>query len=362
MVKRIFMVVIVAVVAMSLIIGGCAAPAPTPAPAPPAAPAPAPAPPKVIELKFTTTVPDVTLLGRGQKAWMEKVEKDSGGRIKFTPYWASSLFKPREIFRGALDGLADFIYWSPNIELGLMPLTSVMWLPMMGFPSQWAQRTIYAQLLEKFPQMKAEYQGLMVYGIHPSTPAQLNTLKKEVRVPADLRGMKITPANEEIAQMVVASGGAPVNLVVTDWYTSLERGVTEGMINSTGALFAFKTFELMKYHAQALPGGFAQTPFVVLVNPENWKKIPPDLQKVLKDNEEFYSEQTMSGMAAEEQAGLAYAKKNEHVIVTLTPAEFKQWADLAQPIHDAWISKNAAKGSKEIYDTIKKMISEYKGK
>jgi len=71
----------------------------------------------VTELKFTSTVPDVSGLGRGQKAWIEKCERDSGGKLKIIPYWSNSLFKPREIFRGALDGQADLCYWVTSVTL-----------------------------------------------------------------------------------------------------------------------------------------------------------------------------------------------------------------------------------------------------
>lgn len=317
---------------------------------------------QVTELKFTSTVPDVSGLGRGQKAWIEKCEKDAGGRLKIIPYWSNSLFKPREIFRGALDGQADLCYWVPVIELGLTPLNSLAWLPMMGWPSIWAQTSIYPQLLKKFPQLQEEFRGLMVYGFSSMTGTHISTLKKEVRTPADLKGVKITPATEEIAQMVMAAGGAPVNLVVSDWYTSAEKGVTTGFINAFGAKMAFRVMELLKFHALVEPGGISMSPHFILINPENWKKIPPDIQKVLKDNEPFYIEQCNNGVTMEEKMALDYAAKNNHTTVTLTPAEYKQWADLAQPIHEAWLKKNAAKGAKEIYDTAKKMISEYKGK
>jgi len=317
--------------------------------------------PKVTELSFTTTVPDVSGLGKGQKAWIEKCEKDSNGKLKIVPYWSNSLFKPREIFRGAMDGQADLCYWVPTIELGLMPLNSVMWLPMMGWPSEWAQSTIYPQLLEKYPQLKKEYRELMLYGISAITPGHISTLGKEVRVPADLKGMKITPPSEDLARMVMAAGGAPVNLVVSDWYTSLEKGVTEGFLNSFGALMAFKCMELLKYHALALPGGFSMNPHLILINPDNWKKIPPDIQKVLKDNEKVYIENCINSVKGEEQWALGYAKKNGHPVVTLTPEEYKEWQELAQPLHDAWMEKNAKNGSKEIYSDIVKMIKEYKG-
>ena len=347
MIKQILTVAIVVIVVAGFMTDVCAQPAQTS---------------KVTELRFTTTVPDVSGLGRSQKAWIEKCEKDAGGKLKIIPYWSNSLFKPREIFRGALDGQADLCYWVPVIELGLMPLNTIMWLPMMGWPSERAQSTIYPQLLEKFPQLKAEYRGLMVYGISAITPGHINTRKKEVRVPADLKGMKITPANPEIARMVMDAGGAPVNLVVSDWYTSLERGVTEGFINAFGALMAFKCMELLRYHALGQPGGFSMTPHFLLINPENWKKIPPDIQKVLKDNEPFYVEQCINGVIGEEKWALSYAEKNGHTTVTLTPAEVKLWQQLAQPVHDEWLSKNAAKGAKEIYAEAKRLISEYKGK
>lgn len=317
---------------------------------------------KVIEISFTTTVPDVSGLGRGQKAWIEKCEKDSNGKLKIVPYWSNSLFKPREIFRGAMDGQADLCYWVPVIELGLMKLNAVMWLPMMGWSSEWAQSSIYPKILDKYPQLKKEYRGLMVYGISSITPGHISTLEKEVRVPADLKGMKITPPTEDIARMVMKAGGAPVNLVVSDWYTSLEKGVTEGFLNAFGALMAFKCMELLKYHALALPGGFSMNPHLILINPDNWKKIPADIQKVLKDNEKVYIENCINGVKGEEQWALGYAKKNGHKIVNLTPDEYNQWKELAQPFHDAYIEKNAKNGSKEIYADVRKMIKEYKGK
>ena len=203
---------------------------------------------------------------------------------------------------------------------------------------------------------------MMLYGISSMTPGHISTLEKEVRVPADLKGMKITAPNEDIARMVMAAGGAPVNLVVSDWYTSLEKGVTEGFLNPFGALMAFKCMELLKYHALVLPGGFAMNPHMILINPDNWEKIPADIQKVLKDNEKVYIENCINGVVGESGWAMGYAKKNGYKIVNLTPDEYNQWKELAQPFHDAWIEKNTKNESKEIYADVRNMIKEYKGK
>lgn len=317
---------------------------------------------KVTELKFTTTVPPVADLGRAQKAWIEKCEKDAGGKLKIIPYWANSMFKPREIFRGVLDGQADLCFFSPNIELGLLKLNGISWLPMIDWPTEHAVGAIYRQLLEKFPQLKAEYRGLMLYGVVGGTPSQIGTSGKEVRVPSDLKGMKITPSTPEIARMVISSGGAPVNLVVSDWYTSLDKGVTDGFINSYGALLAFKCIDLLEYYALIEPGGLNNTPKMLLINPDNWKKIPPDIQKVLKDNESFYIESVTNAMIGEAKKALGIAKKKGKTIVKLTPDEVKLWKQHASSAHNDWIAKYEDKGSKEIYAELNRLIREYKGK
>jgi TRAP-type C4-dicarboxylate transport system substrate-binding protein len=120
--------------------------------------------------------------------------------------------------------------------------------------------------------------------------------------------------------------------------------------------------ELLKYHALIEPGGMAMNPHFLLINPDNWKKIPPDIQKVLKDNEAFYTESCINGVLGEQNWALGYAKKTGQTIVKLTPAEVKLWQELAKPVQDEWISKNKAKGAAEIYAEAKRLISEYKGK
>ena len=177
-----------------------------------------------------------------------------------------------------MDGQADLCYWVPVIELGLMQLNSFAWFPMMGWPSVWAQSEIYPQLLEKFPQLKAEYRGLMVYGFSAITASHISTLKKEVRVPADLKGVKITPATEEIAQMVMARrrrSGQPggIGLVYLRGEGGHDR-IHQCLRRPDG---------LQGHGAVEVPcsrgtRGLSMNPHFLLINPDNWKKIPPDIQ------------------------------------------------------------------------------------
>lgn len=317
----------------------------------------------VIELKFSSTVPPVIGLGKAQMAWIKKVEKESGGKLKFVPYWANSLLKPHEIFRGVNSKVVDMAFYVTNIDLGLMKLNTVTALPMMGFPSQKSVGDIHVKLMEKFPKMEAEFRGIIPYGFATFTPAQINTIKKQVLVPSDMKGMKIAPATPDVAKLVQAGGGAPVNLVVTDWYTSAEKGVVDGFLNVMGALVAFKVMDLLDYHTLLRPGGLAMNMSMILINPDVWNDLPPDVQKVFKDNEAFYIDMLLKNTVADTERAIGYAKSKGHTITYLTPEdkEWALWEKAAEPVHEQWIERHKNIGGKEVYEETRRLIKAYQG-
>jgi len=319
--------------------------------------------PGVIELKFSSTVPPVVGLGKAQMALLNKIQEESGGKVKVVPYWANSLLKPREIFRAVMSGQVDMAFWVINVDLGMMKLNTVTGLPMMGFPSQKSMGDIHVKLVKKFPKMKAEFRGVIPYGISTFTPAQLNTKGKQVLVPSDMKGFKIAPSNPDTAQLVVGGGGAPVNLVVTDWYTSADKGLVDGFINVTGALIAFKVMDLMDYHTLFRPGGVSMTMSAILINPDVLNDLPPDVQKVFKDNEAFYANLLVKNTVADTERAIGYAKSKGHTITYLTPKdkEWAVWEKAVQPVHKRWIEKYRSIGGKEIYEETVRLIKAYKG-
>lgn len=322
----------------------------------------APAAAKTVELKFSTTVPPVVGIGRAQTAWIKKMEKEAGGKLKVVPFWANSLLKPREIFRGVMDGNVDMAMWVTNIELGLMKLNTVTALPIMGYPSQKSVGEVHAKLVETFPKMKAEFRGVKTYGFVSFTPVQMNTRGKEVLVPSDMKGLKLAPSSPDMAKLVIGGGGTPVNLTVTDWYTSLEKGLVDGFTNVIGALVAFKVMDLLDYHTLLRPGGLSMSMSLVLINPDFWNDLPGDIQKVIMDNETFYADGLVKNSKMDTDRAIGYAKSKGHTVTILTP-ESKEWAlweKAAQPVHEQWIEKNSKNGGKEIYEEARRLINAYK--
>jgi TRAP-type C4-dicarboxylate transport system substrate-binding protein len=98
-----------------------------------------------------------------------------------------------------------------------------------------------------------------------------------------------------------------------------------------------------------------------VANPNSWKKIPPDIQKMIKDA--YYELCLIGGYKMDYNEIAKYtAQATEwgHTITTLTPEEIKVWQDAAVPLHDAWLADLEAHGpAKEIYNEAKRLIAEY---
>jgi TRAP-type C4-dicarboxylate transport system substrate-binding protein len=96
------------------------------------------------------------------------------------------------------------------------------------------------------------------------------------------------------------------------------------------------------------------------MNPESWKKLTPDLQKILEDACKWQEEEILKPDEIDIQAALKFAQDNNHKTIHLTAEEKQQWVDYAKPAHEKWIAENSAKGpAQAIYDEAKRLIAEY---
>jgi TRAP-type C4-dicarboxylate transport system substrate-binding protein len=284
------------------------------------------------------------------------VEERSEGRLTIELFEGGSLAARDETLRALQTGIADIGYHSVT-EL---PLNLITRLPMLGISDKWAAAEIHAKLMEKYPQMVEEMGNLKVLATLGMPPEQLMFTKKEVHVPADIKGLKII-AGGEIARVLDSAGAAAMDLPPGDWYVSLERGLVEGHNINFLAMFAFGTVELMKYHTLLGSAGTGLVVIGYVMNPDSWNNLPADLQQILAEATTWVSGEVMELDERDQQAAIDMATEANHTFVNLTSEEIQQWADLAQPVHQTWIDDNASKApTQEMYDELQRLIAEYK--
>jgi len=205
-----------------------------------------------IELKVTSFnpphIPPMKLI----QEWARVVEERSGGQVKFTFYFAGSLVKMEDTFRAIQTGLADMGFWMIGNVKGLTPLNEYISLPFLGFKDLPTLYKVFKDMQSTNPELQAEFKGLKLIYAYTMPPHQIHTVNKPVRVPDDIRGMKVM-ADANITDFVAATGAIAVTKGPADWYMSIQKGLVEGhivhfkfLINFSGQKSCFGIFRRQK--------------------------------------------------------------------------------------------------------------------
>jgi TRAP-type C4-dicarboxylate transport system substrate-binding protein len=265
------------------------------------------------------------------------------------------------MYRKVQAGIADFGYYTVGADPGLFDLNVVLGLPLMMSTNSMSNATIiFEQLFNKFPEMRAQWQGVKPLGFRAMPPHQMSFLKKVVHVPQDIKGMKIGSTGRP-AQLINQVGGAPVAVPVGEIYMALERGVIEGWIMHFPGAEVFGTLPLLKTHTIFGEGGFTMGTDVFLANLDVWNSLTPDLQKIIEDATRWRMDEIIKFDIGEINRIIDFYKKQNHTFTYLTPQELQLWQEAAKPIHDQWIAEQEAKGlpAKAVYEEARQLIKKY---
>ena len=315
---------------------------------------------EVIELSFTHTIPPVIPIAQVYQQWAQKLSEQSNGRVKINFYWSESLLKASEFYRGVQTGQTDITYYVVGLDWGLMPLNMFTKLGFMGYRNKTEGTEVYQAIFDKFPEIRDEFKGVKVMAARMGPAYQLSFTKKQVRVPADLKGMKIISVGGSMAKEMAAMGAATMDVKVGDLYMSLERGLAEGISAHIPILEAFGILKLVP-NMTLFKGGTCMSPDMLLMNINTWKKLPPDIQKIFEDLSPWLGQELIKADDGYEAMVLGKAKEMGHTFITPTAEEMKLWVEAVQPIHQEWIAANEAKGlpAQAVYDEAQRLIKEY---
>jgi TRAP-type C4-dicarboxylate transport system substrate-binding protein len=146
-------------------------------------------------------------------------------------------------------------------------------------------------------------------------------LNKRVEKPQDFKGLRLGTATVGRA-IIEAWGGVPVNMVLTDYYTAMERGTVDGVASSPASNWVASGCQAVTKY-MALPG-YLQTSVFVVMNFNTWNKLPPDLQRVVTAAM-VHSERVSGEYWAQEKAKAIEKLKEAKVDIYNLPPDTAKW-------------------------------------
>ena len=139
-----------------------------------------------VTLRFHQMLPpQATIPALAIKPWAEKVEKESGGRIKVQLFPSMQLGgKPPELFDQAKDGVIDLTWTVLGYTPGRFPKSEVFELPFSSGLAEPASRA-FQEFVEKHAM--DEYKDVKLIGVHVHGPGLFHSLTPITKL-EDLKG------------------------------------------------------------------------------------------------------------------------------------------------------------------------------
>ncbi|MGM8888000.1 TRAP transporter substrate-binding protein, partial [Psychrobacter sp. 1U2] len=170
--------------------------------------------------------------------WAKQIETDSDGRLKVELYPSAGLAKADVTYESAAKGTIDIGSQAHGYTNGRFPLTQITELP--GLSNSATQMGCMLQTLYDDGTLAGEYEDSHLLFMYGAGPGSLHTTDKLIRTPEDMKGMRIRRPSAVAGDIIESAGASPVGLPANDMYTSLQRGVVDGLSFPWEAVTAFK--------------------------------------------------------------------------------------------------------------------------
>ncbi|MEP6791238.1 MAG: TRAP transporter substrate-binding protein [Ramlibacter sp.] len=318
---------------------------------------------QAVTLKFHTFMaPTSNVWLNMHKAWMDKVEKESGGRIKFEGYPAMQLGgTPVQLYDQARDGVVDVVWTLPGNTAGRFPRVEVFELPFIMSNAEATSKAYWEYVQAMAPD---EFKDTHVIALQVHGPGVIHTVDKPVKSVADMRGLKVRAPTRQVTKLVGALGATPVGMPLPQIPDALSKGTIQGCVIPWEVVPAVKVDELTKHHAEFDPAGGAlyTTTFVMAMNKARYQSLAPELKKVIDANSGMATSGWLGKVQqAGDAAGRAAAVKHGNTIFTVSAEQAQEFRRRSRPIEAEWVEDMDKRGynGRKLLETAKALIEKH---
>ncbi|WP_204114428.1 TRAP transporter substrate-binding protein [Shimia biformata] len=294
--------------------------------------------------------------------WAEKVEKDSGGRIKVEVYPAMQLGgKPPQLYDQIRDGVIDCGWALPAYTPGRFPESEVFELPFMTSMSAEASSKAFWEFYQKYATER--FSDIHVVAVHVHGPGVIHKKGEPVMSTDDFKGLKLRGPSRQANGLLETLGATPVGMPVPAFPEALSKGVVDGGVIPWEIVPPLKVHELADSHTQI--GGdraLYNTTFIWGMNKAKYDSLPDDLKAIIDQNSGIET----SGWAGKamdtgDAAGEQVVAGTDNKIHTLDPAVVAEIRAIGDAQTAAWIEEATGKGldAQAMVDDAKALVAKY---
>ena len=231
------------------------------------------------ELKFGHVGEPGSLFQLSSDEFAKRANAKLGGKAKVVVFGSSQLGGDKEMLQKVKLGTLDMALPS-TVMSSEVDLFGVFEMPYLvkdrAHMGRIEKDVFWAKLAPE-----AEKKGLKVLAVWENGYRHITNSKRPIRVPADLKGIKLrVPEGKWRVKMFQTYGASPAPMKFSEVFTALQTGVMDGQENPFTQIYSAKLQEVQKHLSLS---GHVYTPAYLVVGARQWGSLPPDVRKVLED-------------------------------------------------------------------------------
>lgn len=218
----------------------------------------------------------------------ELVEAGSNGELTITVYPNAKLGDERNLLESMRMGVVDAGIITGGPVMNFMPKFGIFDLPFLFSSPEQAYKVLDGPIGK---QMLADMEAIgwkgLAYGERGFR--NLTNSTREVRVPEDMKGLKIRLMQNPIyVDSFKALGADAVPMAWTEALTALQQGTIDGQENPLNVIVSFNLYESQKYLSITR---HAYSPNVIMMSLKTWNKLSPEHQKLIQESAQAAAEE-----------------------------------------------------------------------
>lgn len=221
-----------------------------------------------------------TAYHKGALEFQRAVERLSNGQLQVQLFPNGQVGNDQAMAQGLKLGTLDFTTLGTATLAGMVPVLQVADLPFMFKDSQHVDRVFGGPIGEQLAALFTGT-GIKVLSYWEIGFRHVTNSRKPIRVPEDLKGLKMRTLPNPIHQQAWRLAGAlPTPMDFSEVYSALQQGVIDAEENPLNVIGTAKFYEVQKY-VSLTSHVYTASPF--LVSEITWSKLSPAEQKIVAE-------------------------------------------------------------------------------
>ncbi|MDD7021380.1 MAG: TRAP transporter substrate-binding protein [Aeromonadales bacterium] len=274
----------------------------------------------------------------------KKLEKATNGKYAIEVFPNELLGSQKETIEMVQNGSLEFSMVAGSLLENWSPDFAVFNLPYVFKDYKHLQRVVKDKKVVGNLFKSIEPQGITVLCAMYSGTRNVYTKNKEVRTPADLKGLKIrVMQSDTMVKMLNYMGGTGTPMGQAEVYTAIQTGVLDGAENNEVTYYALKQQEVAPIYNLT---GHLMMPDYIVTNTKFYNSLPKEVKDFFDKNLDGLVDDEFERFQAQVSKSLEAAKKEGTKVIVADKDAFKK---AVEPLIAEKVTTPSAKA---LYDAV----------